>query len=108
MARTFGALRRRYNAHEGSLMKKLLVLPLILGVVTFLTAAALASVIAPGDSLLVSCVNQVSVTQASAQSANVVCAPNTPTAAPPAVAGGDRAILATCPAAAHDRYVPTG
>jgi len=88
--------------------RALLAFVLIALVAGMAVAAALTITISPGDSLLVSCLNALTGQSVATAQFSVSCAANTPTPTPPALAPVDPAILGTCPASAHDRYVTTG
>lgn len=85
---------------------------LLSGVVS---AAALTISLVPGQSLVVSCANQLSGGPVGTADFGVDCAPDLPTATPapsatplPLLAAVDPAILGSCPAAVHDRYTVVG
>jgi len=83
---------------------------LLVGLLSILaTAAQFVYPLSPGDSLLVSCANALAGEPVATNQYSVSCAANTPTptAAAPQLAAVDPAILGTCPAAVHDRYVVT-
>src|SRR5579859_2311826 len=109
----------------------LLLAAMLIGV----TAAQLVYTLAPGDTLLISCASALSGAPVATNQYSVACASNTPTPSPlpptatlaptatllpptatlvppsptaPALPLVDPAILGTCTAAIHDRYVVTG